>query len=260
MLPPPSPSPAPTPVPRPGYVLGARSFPRTSATLMNEIIAHKVANLFAKPLSERDAPGYKDLIYRSQDLKSIKTAINAGSKALVTAAEAAGEDASSSSVWIPESPDILPPKGIVNSAQLEKELMRMFANAIMYNLDLPSHRGVGPAFRTRARTARGGTTDLDDEAADDDEEVAEKGKEDVSVVKDTREMFSAVAPTISRWRSAEKAAENDGKGSGATGRLRGGSGADEEVDELAGEEVVGSVEQEVEQETTPEPRAKRRRR
>ncbi|KAK4691153.1 hypothetical protein P7C71_g5787, partial [Lecanoromycetidae sp. Uapishka_2] len=224
MLPPPSPSPAPAlPLARPGYVLGARNFPRTSATLLNEIIAHKVANVFAKPLSERDAPGYKDLIYRPQDLKSIKTAINAGSKALVAAAETAGEDASPSSVWVPESPDLIPPKGIVNSAQLEKELMRIFANAIMYNPDLPSHRGVGPAFRTRARTARDGTVDpeADEEDEDEDEEVVEKGKEDVSVVKDTREMFGAVAPVISRWRNAEKAAEDDGKG---FGRLRGGDG------------------------------------
>ncbi len=262
MLPPPSPSPAP-PVSRPGYVLGARNFPRTSATLMNEITAHKVANVFAKPLSERDVPGYKDLIYQPQDLKSIKAAITAGSKSLVAAAEAAGEDPSSSSVWIPESPDVVPPKGIVNSAQLEKELMRMFANAIMYNPDLPTHRGVGPAFRTRARTTRDGTAAPDDEEGDEDEEVVEKGKEDVSVVKDTREMFSAVAPTVSRWRSAERAAEDDGKGLGAAGKLRGGEGGDEEEDgdELA-EEVLGSVEEEleVEQEITPEPRAKRRRR
>lgn len=226
---------------------------------MNEIIAHKVGNIFAKPLSERDAPGYKDLIYWPQDLKSIKAAITAGSKALVVAAEIEGEDASSSSVWIPESPDVIPPKGIVNSAQLEKELMRMFANAIMYNPDLPSHRGVGPAFRTRARTARADTAEPEEEEAEDDDEVVEKGKEDVSVVKDTREMFSAVAPTVSRWRSAETAAEGDGK----VGRLRGGDGAESEGDELAEDEVIGSVEEkevEVEQEVTPEPRAKRRRR
>lgn len=229
---------------------------------MNEITAHKVANVFAKPLSERDVPGYKDLIYRPQDLKSIKAAITAGSKALVAAAEAAGEDPSSTSVWIPESPDVIPPKGIVNSAQLEKELMRMFANAIMYNPDLPTHRGVGPAFRTRARTTRDGTAAPDDEEVDEDEEVVERGKEDVSVVKDTREMFGAVAPTVSRWRSAERA-EDDGKGIGAAGKFRGGEGGDEEEDgdELA-EEVLGSVEEEVEveQEITPEPRAKRRRR
>lgn len=224
---------------------------------MNEIITHKVGNVFARPLSERDAPGYKDFISRPQDLKSIKTAINAGSKALIAAAEDAGEDSTSSSVWVPETPDVVPPKGIVNSAQLEKELMRMFANAIMYNPDLPSHRGVGPAFRTRARTARGDDADADEDEEDEDEEVAEKGKEDVSVVKDAREMFSAVAPAISRWRSAESAAE----GGAGTGRLRGGDGGDEnEEDEIAEEDVIGSIEEEVEQEPTPEPRAKRRRR
>lgn len=289
-LAPPSPSPVEpsTSVSRPGYVLGTRNFARTSATIMNDIMAHKVANIFGRPLTERDAPGYKDLIFRPQDLKSIKTAINAGSKALVAAVAENADDAGNSyNVWIPETPDVVPPKGIVNSAQLEKELMRMFANAIMYNPDLPTNWGIGPAFRSwLAPTANGANVCWMDEVTDgeEDAEVVEKGKEDVSVVKDTREMYEAVEPRVSEWRNAERAAEGAGKGSST--RLRRGSGigldgvdeeggegdgkAEEEGEgEGEGEEVLGSVEfvvddvkiiDEVTPEPEPEPRAKRRRR
>lgn len=247
----PPPSPAPDSFSKPGQILASRNFARISQTVMNDIIHHKVANVFAKPLTEREAPGYKDLIYRPQDLNSIKKAITNGSKA----ANAAMEDHTQeglSSVWIPESPDVMPPKGIVNSAQLEKELMRMFANAIMFNPDLPTKRGFGPAFRTRQRTADLGATV--DEDREETEEVI-KGKQDVSVVKDTREMFETVERSVSDWRNAEKAAENGGKET--IGRLRGGAdeAEDEEVDELAGEEVVGSVEVD-----EGEKRPKRRRR
>ena len=274
-LPPPSPSPAEpsASISRPGYVLGTRNFARTSATIMNDIMAHKVANIFGRPLTERDAPGYKDLIFRPQDLKSIKTAINAGSKALVAAVAENADDAENSyNVWIPETPDVVPPKGIVNSAQLEKELMRMFANAIMYNPDLPTNRGIGPALRSRLQRADSQT---EEEAEEEEAEVVEKGKEDVSVVKDTREMYEAVEPRINEWRNAERAAEGAaGTGKGSATRLRGGSGmgldgVDEEEGaegegkregEGEGEMVLGSVEIVDESTAEPEPRAKRRRR
>ena len=290
-LAPPSPSPAEpsTSVSRPGYVLGTRNFARTSATIMNDIMAHKVANIFGRPLTERDAPGYKDLIFRPQDLKSIKTAINAGSKALVAAVAENADDAGNSyNVWIPETPDVVPPKGIVNSAQLEKELMRMFANAIMYNADLPINRGIGTSFRSRLLPEDPGF--IIDESSDEDGAVkVEKGKEDVSVVKDTREMYEAVEPRVSEWRNAERAAEGAASlGKGSSTRLRRGSGigldgVDEEEEgdvggeggddgkgegEGEGEVVLGSVENAdgvlvVDQytpEPEPEPRAKRRRR
>ena len=251
----PSSSPALTTSAKLGFVLATRNFPRTSSTLINDIVAHKVANLFAKPLTDREAPGYKDLIYRPQDLKSIRTAIANGSKALNAAIETTPPEGNPSSIWIPETPDVVPPKGIVNSAQLEKELMRMLANAVMFNPDLPTKRGVGPAFRTRARTLERGITY--DDGIEEGEEVT-KGKEDVSVVKDTREMFEAVERKVGEWRSAERAAEEVGA-QGAMARLRGvGEGADdEEPDELAGEEVVGSVEVDID---VGEPRVKRRRR
>ena len=218
---------------------------------MNDIIHHKVANLFAKPLTDREAPGYRDLIYRPQDLNSIKKAISNGSKAANAAIEDLTQEGASS-VWIPESHDVIPPKGIVNSAQLEKELMRVFANAIMFNPDLPTKRGFGPAFKIRQYTADPGANP--DEDQEETEEVI-KGKQDVSVVKDTREMFENVEKSVSDWRNAERAAEDGGKGT--VGKQRGGGdeAEDEEVDELAGEEVVGSVEVD-----EGEKRAKRRRR
>lgn len=239
---------------------------------MNDIMAHKVANIFSRPLTEHQAPGYKDLIFRPQDLKSIKTAINAGSKALVAAvAENADDVGNSYNVWIPETPDVVPPKGIVNSAQLEKELMRMFANAIMYNPDLPTNRGIGPTFRSRLQKA---DSQIEEDAEEEEAEVVEKGKIDVSVVKDTREMYETVEPRVSEWRSAERAAEGaaTSTGKGSATRLRGGSGIGlDGVEEDEGGEgegkgdgegegdvVLGSVE--VEEVVTPEPRAKRRRR
>lgn len=250
------PSPASTQLSRPGYVLGTRNLLRTSTNLINDILAHKVGNMFSKPLTDREAPGYKELVYRPQDIKSIKAGITAGSKALVKAAENMGEDGSSSNVWVPETPDVIPPKGIVNSAQLERELMRMFANAVMFNPDVPTKRSFGPAFRTRQRTMERGAVYSDDEDQGEDEVI--KGKQDVSVVKDTRDMFEVVEKKVAEWRSAERAAEEGGTSKTATGRLRG--GGSEEADELAGngngEDVIGSVEQEL----TPEPKSKRRKR
>lgn len=145
---------------------------------MNDITSHKHAYMFQQPLSNRQAPGYKDVIYRPQDLKSIKSAITSGARALNTAANAIAErsetpvsartvtgdhdalaggspaaatgtpvtsrnrgtpsfmsSTSANIVSVPVHPDIVPPKGIVNSGQFEKEVMRTFANAIMFNPD-----------------------------------------------------------------------------------------------------------------------------
>lgn len=40
---------------------------------------------------------------------------------------------SSATVVLPYSQDLVPPRAIVNGAQLEQEVMRMFANAVMFN-------------------------------------------------------------------------------------------------------------------------------
>jgi len=226
---------------RPNQVLGSRNFPRTSATIMNDITGHKLASMFAKPLTEREAPGYKDLIYRSQDLKSIKSAIAAGARAVANAAENASTSAigdtgspgtagttpmtkttSSSTLWLPARDDVVPPKGIVNSAQLEKELMRMFANAVMFNPD--PKRGVGPAFRTRSKISKTqqGQMGADNDAAGVGEEPEEGG-----VVHDAREMCREVERRVAEWRAAEMKGRRREEGA--------------EADELAVEEEEGGA-------------------
>ena len=206
---------------------------------MNDITTHKLASMFAKPLTEREAPGYKDIIYRPQDLKSIKAAIGFGSRALAamddTGSPAVGGTKGSATIWVEKNPDIMPPKGIVNSTQLEKEVCRIFANAVMFNPD-PKH-GLGPAFRTISRLVAAGNENNDDE----DGMVVEE-EDGGGVVRDTREMFETVEKSVSNWRAAERAGE-DGRA-----RLRGGEETKEESegDELAGtegteEEGAGSV-------------------
>lgn len=262
---------------RPNHVLGSRNFPRTSATIMNDISGHKLASMFAKPITDREAPGYKDLIFRPQDLKSIKSAIVAGSKALVSAADNAGgvsasgevgspvaqprggtPSTKSSSVWVPATADVVPPRGIVNSAQLEKELMRMFANAVMFNPD--PKRGFGPAFWKRGGRGGNGIGEAGSEAREADMTGRELEEEEGGVVKDTREMYDAVERSVADWRAAERAVEDYGLGVGGGGggvistagpfkvtplaRLRGGENEEDgEADELAGEEGQGRDEE-----------------
>ncbi|MCJ1464745.1 hypothetical protein MMC07_003358 [Pseudocyphellaria aurata] len=248
---------------RPNHVFGSRNFPRTSATIMNDISGHKLASMFAKPITDREAPGYKDLIFRPQDLKSIRSAIVAGSKALVSAADstgtvsASGENGSpaaqpaggtpnpkSAGVWTPATTDVVPPKGIVNSAQLEKELMRMFANAVMFNPD--PKRGFGPAFR---ESDVDGTEEDGNEDRGEDRGERKAEEEEGGVVKDTREMYDAVERSVAYWRAAERAVEDSSIGGGGgvgsfkvgpMGRLRGGENEEDgEADELAGEDRQG---------------------
>ncbi|KAI9791814.1 MAG: hypothetical protein M1816_003359 [Peltula sp. TS41687] len=186
------------------YTLATRNFPRTTAPLLNDISAHRFVSIFAAPVKEKDAPGYKNIIYQPQDLKSIKAAIAHGSKAVaahnasdITAGSPAQagsttpSSARNTTLWIPRNPDVVPPRGIVNSAQLEKELMRMFANAVMFNPD--PDRGFAKSLRY---------TEVDADKADHDEDD-EKG----GVVKDTREMFEHVEKIVTDWRAAERTAE-----------------------------------------------------
>lgn len=228
-----------TPFHKPNHVFANRYFSRISAPVMNDVMTHRLASMFAKPLTEREAPGYKDIIYRPQDLKSIKSAISAGSRTVAaiagtgTAEEAgspaAGSGRGSANLWVEKSLDVLPPKGIVNSAQLEKEICRMFANAVMFNPD--PKRGAGSTFRKRARRSLTATSDR---AGTDDD----LGEEDGSgVVKDTREMFEDVERRLAEWRAAERIpmGEDDRK---HLGTAMGGEGGrdDDDVDELAGED------------------------
>ena len=183
-----------TSMPNRAYIAASKSFQRTSAPLMNEIMTHKHASLFSAPVKEKNAEGYRDVIFQPQDLKSIRSAISAGARAVAAAAAASAAVAvpaaasnadnmpaagspmapgssggSSGTLLLPLSPDLIPPRGIVNSTQLEQELMRMFANAVMFN---PGDDGV---------------------------------------VKDTREMFEAVTAAVDSWKQAERAAESRGR-------------------------------------------------
>ncbi|KKK20187.1 hypothetical protein P175DRAFT_0503035 [Aspergillus ochraceoroseus IBT 24754] len=187
------------------YVLCTRNFPRTGAPIMNDVTTHKHASIFTKPLTERDAPGYRDLIYRPQDLKSIKSSIHQGSKALTAATEAAntpvadgespapnvGTPSKNAVMMLQKTEDVIPPRAIVNSAQLEKELIRMFANAVMFN-PVPQ-RGFGPAFPMI------GDTESRRSYAPEPEEGG--------IIKDTLEMFEDVEQAVTRWRAAERTAD-----------------------------------------------------
>lgn len=191
------------------YIICTRTFPRTCAPVMNDIAAHKHASIFAKPLTNRDAPGYKDLIYRSQDIKSIKSAIHQGSKAVAAASEAMntpggdtdspatglGTPAKNGGLMLKKSAEIVPPKAIVNSSQLEKELIRMFANAIMFN---PTpERTFGPSFPMRSdSTPRG--------------EIHSAEAEEGGIINDTLEMFEDVEQAVSTWRAAERTVDDVG--------------------------------------------------
>ncbi|PGH23476.1 hypothetical protein AJ80_02430 [Polytolypa hystricis UAMH7299] len=191
------------------YVQCTRNFPRTSAPIMNDIAAHKHASIFAKPLTERDAPGYKDFIYRPQDIKSIKSAIHQGSRGVAAATEAVntpsadvespgpgiGTPAKSNGLLLKKTVDLIPPKAIVNSSQLEKELTRMFANAVMFN---PTpEQTFGPAFPMRSDvTSREGT------------QISEP--EEGGIIKDTLEMCDDVEKAVSGWRAAERAVDDMG--------------------------------------------------
>lgn len=207
----------------PTHVLWTRAFPKISASALESITAHKHASTFAYPVKERDAPGYKNIILRPQDLKSIKSSITAGNKAAIAACP---EDANpnASNIWLPISEDLVPPKGIINYSQFEKELMRMFANAIMFNPDPDG--GLGSRFRGRkeAGDSLGYTVDED------------------SMVKETKAMFADVERIVESLRAAERKAEGvrDRDGSMATRDVD-----EDEADELAAEgehySAIGSM-------------------
>lgn len=75
--------------------------------------------------------------------------------------------------------DLIPPKAIVNSSQLEKEVMRMFANAVMFN---PGEEGIVQDAREMAedieakvRDWRGAERQVEG-SRDDDEDMAGSAK------------------------------------------------------------------------------------
>ncbi|KAI1496415.1 hypothetical protein F5X99DRAFT_400583 [Biscogniauxia marginata] len=172
------------------HVLWTRSFNKISMAALDQIIGHRHANMFAQPLKPRDAPGYHDYVLRPQDLKGIQKAITAGSKAAAAAvATMADVEPNAPAVWLPISVDLVPPRGIINIAQLERELDHMFANAIMYNPD--PQRGLGPSFlRSHQANTEG-----------DDKDTRNYQFDENGVVKETRNMFREVEKLLSDLRS-----------------------------------------------------------
>jgi hypothetical protein len=147
--------------------------------------------MFATRLREKDAPNYRQIVLQPQDITSIRSAIKHGNKAAVQAAASLpGGDPGTAHVWLPISDELVPPKGIINSAQLERELVHMFCNAIMYNAD--PDRGPGPGFMKRSQ---------DEE---EEEEVVGYRLDENGVVKNTRSMFVEVEKLLGDLRSAEK--------------------------------------------------------
>nr|XP_051700237.1 bromodomain-containing protein 8 [Oryctolagus cuniculus] len=65
------------------------------------IASHRFSSPFLKPVSERQAPGYKDVVKRPMDLTSLKRNLSKGR--------------------------------IRTLAQFQRDLMLMFQNAVMYN-------------------------------------------------------------------------------------------------------------------------------
>lgn len=198
------------------------------------------------------------LVHRPQDLKSIKAAISKGSRAAIAAIEeleskyedenddddatptptpkataapanAAGEGPVGNGFYLVRATeDLVPPKGVVNSSQLEMELVRMFANAVMFNPLPTSERGFGRSLRLRKRGgevrpygARHGH-DRDEEDKGDKAERSESepatsgtvasesessssgsGADEGGIIADAREMFEDVEKLVAQWRGLE---------------------------------------------------------
>lgn len=200
-----------TPGPRPEVIYCTRNLNRSSTVTLAQITAHRHGGQFQKPVSAKDIAGYRDIIKRPQDLKSIRAQIMAGSRAIAAALAAKGSDETRAStptnhtpaaaaaavpgpggsggggatniVCLDKTPDLTPPRAIVNSAQLEKEVLRVFANAVMFT---PGNGGI---------------------------------------VSDAREMSADVERILSSWRDVER--------HGVKGHVASGAGREESVDESA---------------------------
>jgi len=173
----------------PTHVSWTRGFPKVSGAALDQIGGNRHANMFANPIRERDAPGYNGVVLRPTDIQSIKKAINNGHKfATQAAVNLPGGDPGTPTVLLPIGDDLVPPKGIINTAQLERELVHMFCNAIMYNPD--PNRGPGRGFMRPSY------------ATDGDGSVGYKVDE-FGVVKDTISMYVEVEKLLTDLRNAE---------------------------------------------------------
>ncbi|XPS72148.1 hypothetical protein M3J09_004317 [Ascochyta lentis] len=126
----------------PRTILAHRNFHRTCQPMLDDITSHKHASIFTVAVRPKDAEGYYDIIKRPTDLSTIKKALTNGAKYVTATASdtpVGSPGGSGATIELPISSDVVPPKAIVNPAQLEKELMRMFVNAMMFN---PGEKGV----------------------------------------------------------------------------------------------------------------------
>ncbi|KAM0330743.1 hypothetical protein ACHAQA_003695 [Verticillium albo-atrum] len=232
----------PQPASTPTHVLWTRQFGKISNPALDQISSHRCANQFAHAIRERDAPGYKGLILQPQDIKSIRAAMTHGNRAAVEAARKLPDgDPGTPTLWLPISSDLLPPKSIINSEQLERELVHMFSNAIMYNLD--PYRGPGNSFMKREASVDG----------EGDAEPSTYRVDEDAVVRDSRIMFVEVERLLGDLRAAERDRSGlppSGSGSARPTSVaatpRGESTpaaqtADDDMDELAGDENMGST-------------------
>jgi hypothetical protein len=130
-------------------------------------------------------------------------------------------------VKLPISIDLIPPKGIINIAQLERELVHMFANAIMYAPD--PDPGVGPTF------VRQRSTDPEDE----NKEVIGYEVDENGIVKETRNMFGEVEKLLGDLRNeVERSANPQAGGITSTSRsmsVARASTVEDEVEEQTGD-------------------------
>lgn len=187
-------------------MLWTRGFPKVSASTLEQISSHKYANMFTHPIKPKEAPGYHSIVLRPTCLKNIQKAIVAGNKAAAAAAAALPDgDPGTNSVWLPINEDLVPPRAIINSAHLERELVHMFANAIMYNLD--PNRGPGPAFLKGSGVGTKGANEAhgrtQSHAGGDAANMVGYQVDQDSVVKDTQSMFSEVDKLLIELRSTE---------------------------------------------------------
>lgn len=218
----------PEPPSRPSHVLWTRGFTKVSSSALDQISSHRDANMFATALKEKDAPGYRQVVLQPQDITSIRAAIKHGNKAAVQAAANLPDgDPGGPSVWLPIADDLVPPQSIINSSQLERELVHMFCNAIMYNPD--PDRGFGPAFMKRSQ--------------DEEEEAVGYEFDENGIVRNTQGMFVEVEKLLSDLRAAEKDREPPPPNGGTQDSVAETPGPDdtaEEEDELAGDGDIAS--------------------
>ncbi|KAK3320542.1 hypothetical protein B0T19DRAFT_477793 [Cercophora scortea] len=186
----------------PNGVMWTRAFNKVSGSAMEQIVHHRSANMFAAPIRDKDAPGYDKVILQPQDLKSIRAAINHGNRAAAQLAAALpGGDPGTSSVRLPLSEELVPPKGIINSWQLDRELAHMFANAIMYN---PEHLyGLPLEFEQATEDARLAQLAGEEQLAEHEDHLLGYKVDEFGVVNDARAMFHEVDKLLTELRSAE---------------------------------------------------------